>query len=160
MLDDRPHPEPIDHIGWQLWQAAQDWLAQFESRMIGAGYPWFGEARAGVLLHLTAYGTPQSHLVSRMRISKQAVQQLVDQLVADGIVERRPDPADKRGKLLFFTPKGRKLLDDANRIKLEIEGEYRERLGAAHLTELEKLLTALHPASTAPIGKENAIKFH
>ncbi|RVU39231.1 MarR family transcriptional regulator [Hwanghaeella grinnelliae] len=35
-----------------------------------------------------------------------AMARLVDRLIADGLIERRPDPASKRRQLLFTTPKG------------------------------------------------------
>ncbi len=45
-------------------------------------------------------------LVTRMDISKQAVSQLVDTLVAEGYVDRRPDTEDRRRTLLELTPRG------------------------------------------------------
>ena len=57
--------------------------------MIALGHSWFAEARANLLAHLDREGTPQAQLVTRMSVTKQAVQQFIDELVEDGIVERR-----------------------------------------------------------------------
>ncbi len=81
--------------------------------MAARGHHWFAEARSNVLPHLERHGTAQSALQSRMGVTKQAVQQFVDELVADGIVERRTNPDDHRGKVIHFTRKGQRVLADA-----------------------------------------------
>lgn len=50
------------------------------------------------------------------------------------------DPHDKRGKLVTYTPKGLAALSDGDRIKLDIERRYRERLGEG---SFEALMAAL-----------------
>jgi DNA-binding MarR family transcriptional regulator len=142
MLDDNA-PGLLDHIGWRLLQAARNWKSDFEQRMMNRGYSWFGEARASLLMHLSRGGTPQSVLAQRMGLSKQAVQQLVDQLVEDGLLERRQDPGDKRGKLLFFTNSGNQLLHAANGVKQEIETAYRAALGIERFAALQDALARL-----------------
>ena len=82
-------PPLLDHAGWRLWRVSRQWKACFDAGMRARGYPWFGEARSNVIGYLERSGLPQSELVKRMGLSKQAVQQLVDELVADGIVERQ-----------------------------------------------------------------------
>jgi DNA-binding MarR family transcriptional regulator len=139
-----------DHIGWALWQAAQAWKQRFERAMVAAGYPWFFEARAAVLAHLDLEGTRQSVLTARMGISKQAVQQLVDELVVEAIVIRAPDPADARGKLIHYTDQGIALLRVANRIKVEIEAEYRATLGEESFRQFRAALDRLNRADGPP----------
>lgn len=79
----------------------------------------------------------------RVGLSKQAVQQLLDALVADGVLGRRPDPDDARARLVFFTHKGLKVLADANRVKKRIQSEYRRTLDKA---EFSRLVAALDRA--------------
>src|SRR5688500_9662850 len=111
-LDDNS-PELLDHVVWRVWRAAQLWKAVFDAGMIELGPRWFAEARSNVLAHLDREGTPQAVLVSRMNVTKQAVQQFVDELVEDGIVERRANPDDGRSKLVRYTKKGLRVLEDA-----------------------------------------------
>ncbi len=132
--------EPIDHIGWDLWQAAAAWQRRFQSDMVAAGHPWFAEARAGLLAHLDRTGTRQSDLAARMDVSKQAIQQFVDGLVADGVVERRADPADARARWVVLTARGRAVHADADRIKRAIEAEWRKRLGKSAFAALRGAL--------------------
>jgi len=148
LLDESAEPELIEHVGWQLARAYHSWEQRFEERMARAGYPWVTEAKASVLQHLDRAGTPQAELAEKMQLSKQAVQQFVDQLVEAGIVERRSHPEDARSRLIFFTREGLAFLAQANRAKRDIEREYRRLIGARQFAELAKLLDALN-ASTA-----------
>ena len=141
-LDEQP-PPLLDHVGWRLWRVSSQWKARFEAGMRARGYAWFGEARSNVIGFLDREGLRQKELVKRMGFSKQAVQQLVDELVRDGIVERRPDPADLRGNIIAFTRAGRAMLQDANAVKLSIEAAYRAKLGTKEFRQLMMMLRHL-----------------
>jgi DNA-binding MarR family transcriptional regulator len=145
-LDDN-YPELIDHIGWRLWNATALWKEAFDAGMVARGYPWFAEARSAVFAHLGRKGMRQSVLVKRMQLSKQAVQQLVDELVADGIAERLPDPEDGRGKIVMLTAVGNRAARVANEVKRELDAEARVKLGDEGF---EALMSALR--KLAPVG--------
>ncbi|CAN7580307.1 MarR family winged helix-turn-helix transcriptional regulator [Rhizobium sp. LjRoot254] len=139
MLDDK-FP---DHIGWRLWQASNEWNLEFVARMQAAGHGWFTAARSSLIGHIAPKGTKQGSLVDRIGISKQAIQQLVDGLEDDGILERVPDADDKRSRIVRLTEAGRAAMKDANRIKIEIESGYRERIGSDEFALLSELLGKL-----------------
>jgi DNA-binding MarR family transcriptional regulator len=132
-----------DHIGWLLWQASDRWHRDFVARMQAAGHAWFTEARSTLIGSIAPKGTKQALLVERLAISKQAVQQLIDGLEADGILERHADPDDKRGRIVALTATGKAAMRDANRIKMEIEAEYRSHIGAEAFAALSDLLRKL-----------------
>ena len=135
----------IDHLGWRLWRAARLWKIEFDSRMQAAGHGWFTEARSALLAHVGAKGARQSDLVTRMGLSKQAVQQMVDELQAEGIVTRQPDNSDARAKLVVLTRKGVAAARAANEVKRAIEAESRARLGAPTFQALIAALRQLAP---------------
>jgi DNA-binding MarR family transcriptional regulator len=147
LLDDLPYPPLEDHVGWRLWRLSELWKSQFEGAMAESGHPWFAEARGNVVRHLGPKGLPQSKLAVRMGLTKQAVQQLLDELAVDGIIERKPDPADRRGKLIVLTKSGLEALYDANKVKKRIERDYEKLIGpkkfAALMEALENLAIAL-----------------
>lgn len=134
---------PIDHVGWDLWSASRAWKERFARDMVAAGYPWFEEARAGVLGHLDRAGTRQAELVTRMGISKQAVQQLVDELVADGILARVADPGDRRGRIVRLTAAGLAVISEADAVKRRIEKDCAAELGPSGLRQLKHALRRL-----------------
>jgi DNA-binding MarR family transcriptional regulator len=148
MLDDK-YP---DHIGWLLWRASQDWNQEFVERMQAAGHSWFTAARSTLMGHIALKGTKQGLLVDRIGISKQAVQQLIDGLEADGILERVADPDDKRGRIVRLTDAGRAAMKDANRIKLEIESGYRSSMGEHEFAQLSELLGKLRQSRRNPVA--------
>lgn len=148
MLDDN-YP---DHIGWLLWRASQDWNVEFVERMQAVGHGWFTAARSGLMGQIAPRGTKQGLLVERLGISKQAVQQLVDGLEADGILERVGDPTDGRGRVVRLSEAGWTAMKDANRIKIEIESGYRARLGDDDFVRLGELLGKLRESRRNPVA--------
>ncbi|MBX3529115.1 MAG: winged helix-turn-helix transcriptional regulator [Rhizobiaceae bacterium] len=133
-----------DHVGWLLWQANRLWMQDFVAAVREAGHPWFSEARASLIGQIPRGGARQLQLIERLGTSKQAVQQLLDGLEAEGVIVRLPDPADKRGRLVRYTDKGQAALRDADRAKVAIENRYAERLGRERLSALLDALRALN----------------
>lgn len=129
-----------DHIGWTLWQATQAWRREFVTAMAAAGHGWFTQARGNILVYIGPDGIRQGDLAEKAGLTKQAVQQFVDELVADGIVTRTPDETDARARRVRLTPAGEAAMRDADRIKLQIEGEWRARLGSDAFDQLDALL--------------------
>ncbi len=136
----------LDHVGWRLWRANRAWQAEFAAAMRAAGHEWFTQARAALLGHLSRAGSRQAALMQRMTISKQAVQQLLDGLEAEGVVERKPDPADGRNKLVRYTSKGLAALQDGERIKYQIEMKYAGLLGSERFALLMECLRTIDGA--------------
>lgn len=64
---------------------------------------------------------------------------LVDRLEARGVLERRPDPDDRRVRNLVITEKGRRLQEAFHRRLLDHEGSF-GTLARAQLEELRNLL--------------------
>jgi DNA-binding MarR family transcriptional regulator len=142
-LDDKFAPALIDHVGWRLWRLARLWKDEFDAEMVRRGYPWITEARGAIIGQLRPGGLPQSALSAALGVSKQAVQQFVDELVAEGAVERVPDPDDGRGKIVRLTARGVASITDGNAVKREIERRYRRRAGAERFAVLQEVLEEL-----------------
>ncbi|MBT2501289.1 MarR family transcriptional regulator [Curtobacterium sp. ISL-83] len=68
--------------------------------------------RALMLISDTGYSTP-TELAGFLGLTSGAVTNMVDRLTASGLVERRPNPADRRGSLIRLTPAGTRVVDDA-----------------------------------------------
>lgn len=96
-----------------------------------------------LLPHLDLEGTRLTVLAERLGVSKQAAGQLVDELEDMGFVERTPDPADARAKLVRFSKRGQKSLFQGLAVLGELEAELREIAGAARLQIVHDVLAAV-----------------
>jgi DNA-binding MarR family transcriptional regulator len=132
-----------EHIGWDLWQATAVWKQRFTKGMVGHGHHWYAEARGSLMQYLGTEGVAQTTLTDLSGLTKQAVQQHLDDLTKNGIVSRQSDPVDKRKKLVVLTDQGLIALKDATRVKLQIEKEYSEALGKDQLDTLKSGLKAI-----------------
>lgn len=133
---------PIHHVGVDLWRAAIAWREGFAAEMVRRGHAWYGDARGAIAMHLDPAGLPQGELVARMRLSKQAVQQLLDGLAADGIVDRRADDGDRRAKWVYYTDKGLAAQREAAKVKRRMEARLLARVGAERLEVMRECLRA------------------
>ncbi|MEM6462368.1 MAG: MarR family transcriptional regulator [Pseudomonadota bacterium] len=129
-----------DHIGWDLWRARDQWNQRFVSAMQAKGHGWFTEARSNILGQLPRRGLKQSELVVRTGLTKQAVQQFVDGLVAEGILERERDPNDARARIVRLTDAGRRAMQDADKIKVAVEQAFADRFSKAEFAQFRRLL--------------------
>jgi DNA-binding MarR family transcriptional regulator len=144
----KPDPKKLEaarqeHIGRYLHRAARAFNDRALEKLRARGHEKLGLVHMNLLPHLDLDGTRLTTLAERAGSTKQAVGQLVDELVARGYIERNPDPNDGRGTLVCFTKTGWQFLTDAQAIKLEIESEYQAALGATTWKNLNKSLQAL-----------------
>ena len=72
--------------------------------------------------------------------------QLVEHLEGHGYVERVPDPADGRAKLVRTTARGGEVFAVVRDYVAEVQARLEERLGAAKLQRLRALLKELDEA--------------
>jgi DNA-binding MarR family transcriptional regulator len=107
----------------------------------------------GVLNVLAARdGAIQQELGSAMGIDPSTMVSLIDQLESAGLAKRRPNPKDRRARLVSITPKGRRLLQRARKLAFESEDEVLGGLSAAERRDLLKLLRrALSSAPPQPM---------
>lgn len=86
------------------------------------------------------YDLSPGRLVAETMVTSGTMTNRVDRLVARGLVERRPDPADRRGVFVSLTATGRRTVDAALDELLVHE---RRILGALDTADATKLADAL-----------------
>ncbi len=62
-------------------------------------------------------GLTQVDLADVLELQPISLVRLLDRLVDHKLLERKPDPKDRRANRLFLTPKGRKLVDDLDSLR-------------------------------------------
>ena len=85
----------------------------------------FGITRAQwqVLVRLDRFeGLKQAELAEMLDLQPITLTRLLDRLVECDLIERRPDPNDRRAKLLYLTPKARPLLGQLGDLGDELMG--------------------------------------
>ncbi len=100
-----------------------------------------------VLAALRRAGTPYElspgRLIKETLVTSGTMTNRVDRLVARGLVERLPDPHDRRGVLVRLTDEGRTTVDGALASLLARERELLGGLDASSQTRLASLLRRL-----------------
>lgn len=101
-----------------------------------------------VLLHLSEAGEPglrMSQLAKAVVISKSGLTSLVDRMAQRGLVERAPDPRDRRAVLVALTPEGANRYREAARVHLAgIDDHFCRHLTPEQGQALASILSAVH----------------
>lgn len=111
-----------------------------------AKQPKLRAAHMALFPHIDFEGTRATVLAEKLGISKQAIGQLVNELVAMGSLEKFPDPSDGRAKLIRFSTQGQLGLSRGLEILGNIEADLKERIGKKHMKRLHEALLALEKA--------------
>jgi DNA-binding MarR family transcriptional regulator len=141
-----------DQVGDRYLAVHHRMVRAVNDEMSGCG---LSLARTKVLLRLRERGPiRQSVLAADFGLSPHSITDIVDGLERLGMAERRPDPTDRRAKLVAITDAGLAGLDvaDATRQRLltEIFGALSEADRAALLRLLDSLEEAAQRLTAAP----------
>ena len=97
-----------------------------------------------VFQYLDDDGSRVGVLAERAHMTKQAMAQLVAHLEAHGYVERVPDPADRRAKLVRTTARGRDVYGIVRAFVADVDARLDREVGAAKMRRLRALLEDLN----------------
>jgi MarR family transcriptional regulator, transcriptional regulator for hemolysin len=90
-------------------------------------------------------GLSQVDLAEVLELQPISLVRLLDRLVEHGLLERRPDPRDRRANRLFLTEAGRQLVDDLDSLRDSIAAEVLQGMPASTIeTSLEALRDIKH----------------
>jgi DNA-binding MarR family transcriptional regulator len=110
----------------------------------------FGQARALRLLSRAEGPLRMGELAVRLEVVPRSATAMVDALEAAALVERRPDPLDRRSVLVCLTDAGDELLARLSRARRAGAEALFARLDAGQHEQLLELLTALNRRDTPP----------
>ena len=86
-------------------------------------------------------GLSQVDLADVLELQPISLVRLLDRLVEHGLLERRPDPKDRRANRLFLTGAGRQLVDDLDSLRDAIAIDVRQDIPTAAIeTSLKALV--------------------
>jgi MarR family transcriptional regulator for hemolysin len=94
-------------------------------------------AQWAVLVRVERFeGLNQSELAEGLDLQPITLTRLVDKLSDSGLIERRPDPTDRRAKRLFLTPAARPLLERLGELGEETMGNTLAGVDAASVEDM------------------------
>jgi DNA-binding MarR family transcriptional regulator len=140
MPDRQVHLTSSPDLAILLVAAAHAVSARLVRELTAAGFP-VRPAHGYVLRALHERPLTLTALADLLGVTKQAAAPVVDEMAGLGLVERRPDPADRRAKLLALTAAGRGARERALAVSAALEREMPDadalRAGLLALIEAE-----------------------
>jgi DNA-binding MarR family transcriptional regulator len=112
-------------------------------RLAAGGYSDLHPRHSAVLAYLDEDGVRATELARLTGRPKQIVGRLVDELEELGYVERRPDPADRRAKLVVPTERGLAQMRLGDEIVADIERRHAEAVGGKAYAEFRNALRGI-----------------
>lgn len=136
---------PSRHLAGLLHLATRRVRAEAEARTRTFAPLRASEAR--LLDLIPEAGGRATELAEQLNISKQGLGQIVAKLVAEGYVEVRPNPDDKRARLIRRTPRGEHFRREVRSLLSDIEDRWGEQVGADRYATFRAVL---HELATTP----------
>ena len=88
----------------------------------------------------THEGAIQQELGAAMGIDPSTMVSLIDQLEAAGLAKRRPRPTDRRAREVLITRQGRRVLEQARQLAMQVEDDVLRGLSGAERRQVLALL--------------------
>lgn len=119
----RPSGVPLIALVFRANRALQGDMTR---RAKALGYDQAKSAHNAVFGTLSSEGSRSADMAARAGITRQSMGEVIRELVDLGVLEMKPDPADRRAKLVTYTA----------------EGLRQAQLGAAHIADFEDRMIA------------------
>src|SRR5882724_12587839 len=136
-MDDR-----LRNFGFLLKELSRRYVQRFEvrAREISLNLP---QCKALVRLDKNE-GVSQARLAELAEVDAMTMVRILDRMEADGLLERRPDPADRRARCLYLTPKAKPLVDQIWRLSEVTRAEVFAGIGKTERDVFITVLERLH----------------
>jgi DNA-binding MarR family transcriptional regulator len=130
-------------IGLLLRLVYQAYAQEIDAALREAGFDDIRPPHANVFPFVPPQGITVSELAELARVRKQTMAQAVDQLERMGYVERRPNPRDRRSRLVFLTERGASVTPVTHAAAARVEERWAELTSPEELEALRATLLRL-----------------
>ena len=115
--------DPREQFGFRLGRLARLWRSRLDEKMRPHGLT---QARWVVMMHMQrgADGLQQKALAKFVGIEGPTLVHILDNLESQGLIERRPDEADRRGKTVHLTDEGWRMVEVLNDVSAALRQEH------------------------------------
>ena len=136
-MDDR-----MRNFGFLLKEVSRRYVNRFEVR--AAEIPLnLAQAKALVRLEKNE-GVSQARLAELAEVDAMTMVRILDRMEAEGLLERRSDPADRRARCLYLTAKAKPILSEIWRLSEQIRAEIFAGVGKAEREQFMSVLERLY----------------
>lgn len=130
-------------IGLLLRLLYQHYSEDIHAALVEAGFGDIRPAHANVFPFVPPEGITVSELAELARVRKQTMAEAVEQLERMGYAERRPNPRDRRSRLVFLTERGESVKPVTHATAARVEKRWSELTSAGELEALRASLLHL-----------------
>jgi DNA-binding MarR family transcriptional regulator len=130
-------------IGLLLRLLYQHHSQDIDAALREAGFGDIRPAHSNVFPFVPPEGITVSGLAELARMRKQSMAEAVEQLERMGYVERRPNPQDRRSRLVFLTERGEAVRPVTHATAARVEERWAQLTSPAELEELRAMLLRL-----------------
>jgi DNA-binding MarR family transcriptional regulator len=130
-------------IGLLLRLLYQHYSQDIHAALLEAGFGDIRATHANVFPFVPPEGITVSELAELARVRKQTMAQAVDQLERMGYIERRPNPLDRRSRLVFLTERGEAVKPVTHATAARVEEQWAQLTSPEELEALRASLLRL-----------------
>jgi DNA-binding MarR family transcriptional regulator len=130
-------------IGLLLRLVYQHYARAIDASLHDAGFGDIRPSHANVFPFVPPEGVTVSGLAKLAQVRKQTMAEAVDQLEHMGYVERRPNPRDRRSRLVFLTERGASVKPVTHATAAQVEEHWAELTSPEELEALRASLLRL-----------------
>jgi DNA-binding MarR family transcriptional regulator len=138
----KPDRRPLISLVDRANRAMQNHMVEAAHRR---GHPEIKQAHNAVFATLLEEGTRATDMAARAGITRQSMGEVIRELVDLGILEMKPDPDDRRAKLVTYSEAGLKFAREGNQHLIDLEKRFVEEFGEDEYELVRKFLERLVP---------------
>lgn len=147
-MSDKNSPPDVARL---IMRASRAQFTIMMMRLAKCGFEDFPSAFTPVIPVLDDHGTRSSVLAQRMRVTKQAMSQLVRIMESRKYAEQVPDPVDARAKVVRLTKRGEAVKKALAEIREELNNKAMNALGRQQMATLHNSLSQVVALFTLPL---------
>lgn len=132
----------LDNLGFAIKSIKDLYVRQFKAALADHS-PTFEQCKALTLLARNE-GVSQTQLAELAEIEPMTLVRILDRMEAEGWVERRPDPQDRRARRLYVTASARPVLERIDALSAKTRAEALRGLSRRERATLMTLLSQVH----------------
>jgi DNA-binding MarR family transcriptional regulator len=148
--------QPTSDLGILVLLAYQSFVRQLHADLKAKGFDDLGGSDGVVMRVISARPRTVSELANLLEVTPQAAAQIVDSMERRGYVARRPDPGDRRARLVELSGRGRESIGAARAFHRRFEATLVRRHGRATIDQFRSVLRAM--AAGAPDGLDRELR--